>query len=416
MMFLAVRHLTSRKRQTTLTVLGITLGTAAFVAISGMMTGFQTFIIDQLINNDSHIRISSREEPITKAEIEEKMFPGETHVFWLTPPSGRRDSARIENPGGWIERLGRDPNVQAFSPQLQTQVLARRGNLTVSARLIGSDPARQIQVTNIEKYMIAGHFRDIGASGNRILIGEGLGNRLGAQVGDRVLISVGTGAPVPFKVVGLFRLGIRSLDDSTIFGALSDVQAVNQTPSQISDIAIRLVDVSFAREIATSWAPLSSDKVQSWDQANEGIMSVFKTQDITRHSMTVSILVVAGFGIYNILSMAVNQRKREIAILRSMGYEAGDILGIFLKQGILLGAIGSFIGLVIGYFLCRYMETIEISPQRGMGGSRMMVSFAPKIYIQGFLLGFGSATLASLLPARAAGRMEPIEIIRSEGT
>jgi lipoprotein-releasing system permease protein len=91
-------------------------------------------------------------------------------------------------------------------------------------------------------------------------------------------------------------------------------------------------------------------------------------------------------------------------------------MGIFLKQGVILGIVGSLVGVVIGYIVCRYMATIEVSPQRGLGTGRMIVSFAPRIYFQAILLGFGSATLASFLPARAAGKMEPIEIIRTEGS
>lgn len=416
MLFLALRHLLSRKRQTGLMLAGITLGTAAYIAISAMMMGFQSFIIDQLVNNDSHVRVSAREEIITEHSLDEDFFPDAKAIVWHTPPSGRRDDAYIEYPAGWFERLERDPRVAAFSPQLVAQVIARRGRVSVTARLIGSDPERQMQVTNIERYMLEGKFSDIAGTGNRIVVGEGLLQELGARVSEDLLVTSDKGTTIPLRIVGVFRLGIKTLDDTTIFGSLADVQKVNGTPSRVSDIALRLVDVGEAAEFATSWSALSREKIQSWDQANEGIMSVFRTQNVVRYSMTVSILVVAGFGIYNILSMAVRQKRREIAILRSIGYEPHDITWLFQLQGMMLGLLGGALGVAIGLVASYLMSTIEISSQRaiGAGTGKMMISYDFMIYVRAFLISFGISSLAGLLPSWAAGRLTPIEIIRSE--
>ncbi len=416
MFFLAYRHLTSRKRQTVLAITGIAMGVAAYISIAGLMRGFQNFIIDQLVNNDAHIRISSREEYIEPHSLDHIFFPNAAHIFWLSLPSGRRDSAKITYPSNWFNRLNNDPNVQAYSQQLVAQVIVRRGKITSTARLIGSDPARQIKVTNIAKYMLKGKFKDIGLSGNKIIIGSGLLNKLGAQVKESILLSSGQSSPIPFKIVGVFELGVKNLNDMLIFASLPDVQKVNQTPSQISDIAVKLFDVTLANTLAQTWAEYSQDKVQSWDQANEGAMSVFKTQDIVRNTMTFSILIVAGFGIYNILTMAVSQKRKDIAILRSIGFEPKDISRLFIIQGSILGGIGGIIGTVLGYAICLTLAQISISPQRMIGTGKMMISFEISIYVYGFAMGLVSAIVASFLPAKAAGKMEPIDIIRSEGT
>ena len=171
-----------------------------------------------------------------------------------------------------------------------------------------------------------------------------------------------------------------------------------------------------AAEVAFDYNLLGPEKVQSWDQSNEGIMSVFKTQDIVRNSMTVSILIVAGFGIYNILSLAVTHKRREIAILRSMGFEPKDITNLFFIQGIILGLIGGVIGLGLGLTVCYVMSKIEISADRGLGGNHMMISFDSVIYIKAFFLALVSSSLASFFPARSAGKLEPIDIIRGENS
>jgi lipoprotein-releasing system permease protein len=416
MLFLAWRHLTSKVKQTLLTLMGIILGTAAYVTISGMMMGFQVFILEQLVNNDAHIRISAREDFVVKSEIEKTHFKNLAHVFWITPPAGLRESAKVDRPQLWIERFRKDPRVVAYSPQLTTQVLVKKGGASLTGRLIGSDPNKQVLVTNIQKYMMNGRFLDLATAGNKVIVGEGALELLGSRVNDTITLATASGEAVPFRIVGSFKLGIKSLDESTLFAHLTDVQKVNKTPSQISDIAIRIGDVTQASAIASTWADFSHDKIQSWDQINEGTLSVFKTQDIVRNAMTISILIVAGFGIYNILTMAVNQKRREIAILRSMGYEPRDILNLFLVQGLILGSVGSTAGIGLGYIFCRLMEQIPVSNQRMLGGGKMLVSFDPAIYAKAFVLGFVAAVVASLLPARAAGKLEPIEIIRSEAS
>lgn len=414
MYFLAIRQLLSRKRQTILTLLGILLGTAAYIAISGMMLGFQNFIIDQLINNDSHIRISAREMFLTETNLNDAFFDSNTLVHWIKPPSGRKDNPYILAPQTWLDRTEKNPAVLATSPQIVAQAIASYGKVTVAVRLIGSEPEKQIRVSNIEKYTLKGHFSQIGTTGNRIFVGLDLLNKLGAAEGETLFLSVGKGIPQPFRIVGIFRLGVKALDETTIFGSLSDVQNLNQTPSRVSDIAIRLTDVNLAASLASTWNAFGTDKVQSWDQANEGIMSVFTTQDIVRNSMTISILIVAGFGIYNILSLAVNNKKREIAILRSMGFEPNDITHLFLTQGLLLGILGGLVGCILGLILSYFISTIEVSANRGLGTGKMMVSFDILIYVRAFFLALISASFASFWPARAGGKLEPIDIIRSE--
>ncbi|MBI4237231.1 MAG: ABC transporter permease [Deltaproteobacteria bacterium] len=414
MWFLAVRYLCSRKRQSVLILIGILLGSGAFVTISGMMLGFQEFLIEQLVNNDAHIRISAREELITPDALQPLLFPERARVAWIVPPSGRRDYARIDHPQGWYDRLEAEPNVAAFSPQFVAQVLVRRGVATQTGRLIGCDPERQTQVTNFADYMIDGTFEAIGRSGNRIIVGEMLLQRLGGRLGETLLVSVGKGVPAPFKVVGVYRTGMQQIDEVALFGSLSDVQQLHQTPSYVSDIAVKLHDYTTARALAAQWQAASIDRVQSWDVINSGTLSIFRTQNFVRSLMTGSLLLVAGFGIYNVLNMMIAQKRGEIAILRSMGYEAGDVRRLFLYQGLVLGIIGGLVGLVIGYLACCYIATIEVDPGRFNRGGRMLVSFDIWIYVRGIVQAVVVAIFSSLFPARSAGRLSPVEILRAE--
>ena len=414
MIFLALRYLLARRRQTLLTLLGIFFGAAAYVAISGFMLGFREYLVDQLVNNNAHIRIQAREDFLTEHALD-RAFYGDAykHVFWVSPPSGTKGNILVENPQKWYERLLADPRVDAFTPQLTTNVVFGNGPATASALLVGTNPQEQVRVTTIGNYISQGDWSNLAAGGNRLVIGKELQRRLGVNVSQNVLVSLPGGAPTPFKVVAVFDTGNVQADNQA-FGAISDVQRVNRTPNRVNEIAVRLHDYTKAADIATTWSRISPEKVQSWDQLFASVFSIFRIQDAVRFLSVGAILIVAGFGIYNVLSMTVVQKRQDIAILRSMGYSGRDVIWLFFAQGFLLAVSGAALGLVFGYFLSLYIQTIPFAGGPGGGGTgHLLVSFSPAIYVQAALLAIVAASIASILPARAAGKLTPIEIIRA---
>lgn len=414
MFFLAIRHLFSRKRQTVLIMLGIFIGTLGYVVISSMILGVQEFLVRTIIENDAHIRISAREETLTPAIVKNELFEPDEHIHWLRPPSGTRGNNHIEYAQGWFDQLDRNPQVIAYAPNLIVQVIFRRGDTSRAGRLTGTNPFRHIRITAIEESMVFGRFEDLGHSGNRIVLGSELMKSLGADHGDSVFVSAGRTSPEPFKIVGSFRFGIPELDESTAYAALGDVQKLNRTPSRISDISVRLSDANLAGEIAADWNLFSRDRLRTWEENNERILSAFVVQDAMRFVVSFSILVVAGFGIYNILTIVISQKKREIAILRSIGFDSGDVLRLFLIQGWLIGVVGGALGALLGYLVCLYLGTIQIYPENIADHGHLPFSFAPSIYATGFLLAFFSSVVSSILPAYQASKLTPIDIIRSE--
>ncbi|MDO9181638.1 MAG: ABC transporter permease [Bacteriovorax sp.] len=417
MIFLSLKHLTARKKQTILILLGIVLGTTAYVAISGMMLGFQNYILERLVNNEAHIRISAREEIITQKNIEQIFYSKNIHSFWKVPPSGRRDSLSIESPKLWFDKFDKSKEIYAYSPQLTAQVIFKRGDIEITGKVIGSKPLQEIRVSNISTYMEPGQkFTDLGDTGNRIIVGSGLLTRLGGRVSESIILSTGAGRSSPFKIIGTFTLGIAALDNTQAFASLIDIQKLQGVANRISDIGVKLVDVNLAQPLTNSWREFSRDKVESWEEANSATLSVFTIQNITRNFMTISIVVVAAFGIYNILSILVTQKRKEIAILRALGFESIQILEIFLYQGLILGVLGGIIGVILGYGVCLYMSTLSVGSGRMMGSTgKMLVAFDHAIYIKAFAIAFSSALISSIIPAYGATKLTPIGIIRSEG-
>ncbi|MDH5648719.1 MAG: ABC transporter permease [Gammaproteobacteria bacterium] len=413
MLFLATRHLLSRKRQTTLILLGICLGTMVYVIISGLQLGMREFILDRLLNNTPHIKISARDRIIDKEEMTQRFFHNEAAVSWIIPPSGKREELHIQYPQGWFDRLSNNPDVASYTSSLNLNVIISHRDNTYPGNLGGIEPLKQIQVTALEDYMVEGSFLDLTGGGNKLIVGDGVLERLGVRRNDSIKVSTGSGEARPFKIVGVLKLGIKEIDETLMFAALKDVQQLNKTPGRISEIWVKLFDLNRSGELAQAWELLSRETVEGWEESNSNFLQIFTIQDIVRNTITVAILVVAGFGIYNVLSIMINQKRREIAILRSIGYPPRKILWLFLIQGIILGISGAAIGLLLGHLTNMYIETIDIGIQMGPH-STFLISRAPSIYIVGFALAIISSGIASILPAHAASKLTPIDIIRSE--
>lgn len=241
-----------------------------------------------------------------------------------------------------------------------------------------------------------------------IFIGERLMSFLGAKVNDTVNISTSAGTVIPMKIIGTFNTGDRRVDERTVYASITTVQNATGSSGQITEITVKINDFSRAAEIATRWKAASRDNVESWDQANSDRLSMMSTQDIVRNVTTIAFILIVAFGIYNILNMVVSHKKKDIAILRSIGYEEKDTVFLFLTQGVLIGFIGAVSGLAVGYISCVFIAMIDIP----MGRGKMMISWDHMIYVKAFFLVTAASIIASYFPARTAGRLSPIEIIR----
>jgi lipoprotein-releasing system permease protein len=414
MIFLAIRQLFTRPQQTILTFLAIVIGSIGYVLFSSIMLGFQEQILEQLVNNDAQIRVSPKQETITEETFVNIFFP-ESTIFWIKPPAGRTDNTRLDNIKWWYDKLQSDPKVIAYSPQLVRQVTFLQGKMVYPAKMIGIVPETQSSVTNTDRYIVeGGKLKTLSESDSLAIIGAGLKSKMGIMLGDVILVGIPGKQLYPIKIIGTMQSGNRIVDDTICYTSVRTLQRITELPGEISDIAIKVTNVSEAGEMAINWSQFTRDKVESWDQANESIMSVFETQNIIRNTISVVIILIISFGIYNILNMVVNNKKRDIAILRSIGYEESDIIVLFLVQGLLLGIAGAIIGSILGYFCGQYLGTIEIFKGKNLltGSSHMIISTNIFIYIKGFGFTVFASLISSIIPARSAAKLSPIETIR----
>jgi lipoprotein-releasing system permease protein len=415
MFFLAIKQLLARPRQTLLALLGIMFGTAAFLILSGMMLGFREYLVQKLIDTTAHISIKA-EEPTIEEHSLDRFFLPQSLIKWIVPPVSHNDPPQIQYPQGWYDRLDADSRVLAYAPQLTAQVLVNRGKLTRSIVLIGVEAAKQVQATDVESDMTVGRFLDLDKGGFQIIIGASLAQKLGIHVNDNLNTVAENGKVTPAKVAGFFDTGMSQVDDVTAYAPLYYVQQAHQTPGQVDQIIVKLKDITLARPIADQWAAISRENVQSWDEANANFFQVFAMQDMIRYILSFVVLMIAAFGIYNILNMMILQKRGEIAILRSMGFEAKDIIQLFMSQGVILGFIGGLLGLGLGTLICLYVQSITFSTGISITKiNHMLIAWHVYFYVMGFLLALLSGIIAGFLPAYSASKMAPIDILRAEG-
>lgn len=413
MFFLAWRQLMARKKQTLLILLGICFGTLLFVSISGVQLGLRKYITDQLLNNTAHILISGSDRDILPAETTEIFYGNQAKVLWVVPPGGKREDSRLQNFQAWVTRLQQDPDVFDFSPRLSTNAFLVNGKFTASVALIGVVPERHAKLSQVDKYVKEGTFSALKNGGNYLVVGSGVLAKLGARLDQVINVSSSGGVSRPYKIVGVLHYGNQQADDSIAFAYISNVQALTKSPGKVTEVAVALFDVDKASEVAKQWKVFSADKVQDWQEANKAFMEVIKVQDFTRYFITTSILVVAAFGIYNVLTIMIAQKRREIAILRAIGYEPRRILELILYQGGLLGVGGGILGIILGYFLCLWFGSVDFGFEIG-GSNHLIISYDIGIYITAFVTANVSSLIASFIPAWEASRMTPMDIIRSE--
>lgn len=411
MFFLSWRQLVARKKQTFLILLGISFGTLLFVSISGVQLGIREYIASELLNNTAHILISGAERDILPADVTEAMY-GEKNVIWRSLPAGKREDARLQNYQGWANLLESDPSVYDYSPRLRSNILLSHGKFTVSVAVLGTVPERHARMSHIERYLKEGSFLNLKSGSNNIVVGSGVAKKLGVQLDQ--FINVASGQSVrPYKVIGIVHFGNEQLDETISFAHLKNVQTMAKTPGRVSEIAVSLYDIDKSSEIAALWKSRSKDKVQDWQEANKSFMEMIRVQDFTRYFITTAILIVAAFGIYNVLTIMINQKRREIAILRAIGYAPDKILQLILYQGLVLGLSGGLLGLLLGYLMCRWVGSIDFSFEIA-GGHNLLISYDWQIYLTAFLTANISSLIASYIPAWEASRLTPMEIIRSE--
>ena len=408
LVFIALKHLLARKRQSIVSLMGIVLGVAFFLAISSLMQGSEKDFIRRLVDNSPHITIMDefrepREQPVFQAYPHAAV---EIHrVKPLTETRGIRGYEQI------LASLRAGKNMPV-SPVLAGQALVSFAGKDVAITLNGMIPSEVKDVSTIQNYMIDGSIDDLIANPDGIVIGAEMARKLSLSKGENITVAATNGQTRTFKILGIFRTGRSSYDESQAFAALKRVQALLNRPNRANTIIIKLPDPYRARDVAADIESRIGYKSVSWQEASEDIMNTLVIRNIIMYTVVSAVLVVAAFGIYNVISTVVLEKQRDIAILKSMGFHARDVRRIFLIQGVILGVIGNLVGIPLGCALMRTLMQVSLKPPGSSETVQMPIDWGWPQFAIAAAFALSAAVLAALLPARKAAGVQPVDILR----
>ena len=400
----AYTYIVSNKRLTMVAALGVTLGIAVFIFMNSMLAGFDKSSSEAFFKSIPHIRIYKDDE-ISKP-IDHQISQ---NIPVIINPKVVPANNTIINPKQVIQLLKNQPDVAFVTPQLTVGVFYNNAKTQISGRAIGILPEEANQMFNMETYVVEGSVNNLKNNINGILLGAGVASKMNVKQGDNISITSSIGMTKVMKVIGVFQTNNSVVDKTTAYINIAFAQQLlKKNASYITDINVNIKDYTKAKAYAVNLAQLTNYKAEDWETANETYMAATKMRAIIIRFVSISILLVAGFGIYNILNMTVMQKINDIAILKAIGFNGFDVVTIFVSQALIIGLIGIVFGVLFASVMVASLQSYYVGGDIGY----FPIYFKLSNFIKGVAFGFGVTFLAGFIPARKAANVDPVSIFR----
>jgi lipoprotein-releasing system permease protein len=412
-LFIGLRYLRARRRETfislitIISVLGVMIGVMTLNVVMAVMTGFEETLRDRLLGINAHVALV-------------------------------KSGDQLRNYDKLLEQVRQTKGVVAASPSIYGQVMLTSGPRVSGVVVRGVDPDRVNQVVDIERYIRDGSLQSLKQpqplqiQGRTVLlpgviIGTRLANQLGVFVGSPIQVVSPLGSPtaigvIPkvrrFVVVGIFDSGMSEIDSTLVYMSLADAQKFFELGDAVTNIEIRVQDVYHAQGVAQDiqrrlgFPYLTED----WSRLWPNLFSALRLEKTVYFLVLLLMVLIGAFNIISTLIMVVMEKRKDIAILQSMGATRESIRKIFLIKGCVIGVVGTLLGVFLGLAICLLIQKYRFIE---LPKDVFLISTVPvRIYLSNFLLvGFASlfvCLIASIYPARQAAKLDPVEIIRYE--
>ncbi len=401
----AFSHLTSRLKQALVATLSVTFGISMYITMNGFMTGVNDVQTELAFSTLAHISIFN-DLPEDRSQI----IQSDNTIVHVRSPKTIQYTEGIRNTEEVIHKLKSIEEIDAITSQVNMNVFFRNGMTKVNGLLSGVEVSQEDKLFGISESIIEGSWETLETRSDGIILGVGLAKKLSVGLNDNVVILTADGITRNFKVIGIIETTMSGIDESKGYVKINSArQLLSKNQSYATDIQINLKDFEESDKIADLISPLVDFKVESWKESNGQLDAGNELRNIIAVAVSLTILLVAGFGIYNIMNMTVNEKIKEIAIMKAMGFQGGDIVQIFLVQSIIIGVIGGIVGMVLGSIV---LAGINRVPFEVATLETLPVTYRIQDYLLGFLFGIITTFVAGYLPAKRASRIDPVEIIR----
>ena len=380
---IAMRFLSSSKTQTLLIVMGIAIGVSVQVFIGSLIQGLQKDLVDTTIGSSSQITVSSSE------------------------------NNRVEDWQGIISEIASldlPTDLTALSASADVPVFISSGDRTLSVLLRGLQFPESHVIYKTDSRLIDGSLPE---GDGEIIIGKGLKDELDVNLGEEITIFTPDRAVEILKVVGVFDLGIASLNKNWMISTIGTAQSVGKLGDAVTSIEMQVSDVFRADENASAILERLSRSallVTDWKSQNEDLLSGLNGQSVSSIMIQVFVIIAVSLGIASVLAITVVQKSRQIGILKAMGLKDSTTSFVFLFQGLALGIVGAVVGIAFGILLIIMFSTFAVGTD---GEPIIRISLSYGFVMLSALIAIGASTIAAMVPARRSSKLSPVEVIRN---
>ena len=406
--------LLARWKQTLVAAIGVTFSITMFISLLSFMTGLNDLLDGLILNRTPHIRLYNdikpgSDQPVNAIAKYKKYY---NFISFVKSSSNRPE---IYNSGAVMQSLHQDPRILGIAPKISAPVYFDQGTIDITGIIYGIDAEAESKLFHFNDYITAGTPQDIDKVANSIVLGKGLAEKLLANLGDVVQVTTTKGEIFHLKVVGFFQSGIMEVDKTQSYAAISTTQKIlGKANNYITDIQIKLKNINEAPALAKEYALLYGSDAEDIQTANSQFETGSFIRSLISYAVGITLLIVAGFGIYNILNMMIYEKMDSIAILKATGFSGSDVKRIFLVIALTIGFFGGMLGLLFGFLLSSGIDQIPFNTASLPTVTTYPIHHNLLYYFIGFSFSLITTFLAGFFPAKKASKVDPVIIIRGK--
>ena len=410
---IATHLLRARLKQTIVAAVGVTFGIAMFITLVSFMGGMNDLLDGLMLNRTPHVRLYNEIKP---SEIQPIMlsnkYKNSTNFISSVKPKDRGKA--IYNSQAIIHYLKQDKRIIDVAPKITEPVFFNSGTIEISGVINGIDVLAEEKLFQLSDYIIAGKVIDL-KQNNSIIIGKGLADKMLLTVGDIIKVTSAKGDLASLKIVGISQIGIADIDNTMSYTSLSTAQKLLGEPTNyVTDIQVKLWDITTAPALAKEFKDKFDLDTIDYQTTNSQFETGSSIRSIISYAVGVVLLIVAGFGIYNILNMMIFEKMDSIAILKATGFSGSDVKWIFISLSLIIGLTGGVFGLLFGYIFSSIIDVLPFNTAALPTVKTYPINYNPLFYFIGISFALVTTTVAGLFPALKASKIDPVEIIRGK--
>ncbi|MEI3800889.1 MULTISPECIES: ABC transporter permease [unclassified Chitinophaga] len=404
----------ARWRQTLVAAVGVTFSITMFIALLSFMTGLNGLLDGLILNRTPHVRIYNDIKPSKYQPVNLSGEYKQSHNFIksVKSASGRQE---IYNSAAILDMLKKDSRVTGVAPKIIAPVFFNAGTIDITGVINGIDVQSESTLFHFNDYIITGKPIDLKNVPNSIILGKGVAEKLLADPGDVVQVTTSQGDIMPLKVVGYFQSGLQDFDKVQCYTSINTAQKLLGKPNNyLTDIQVKLTDLNMAPAVAKEYGALFQADTEDIQTANSQFETGSFIRTLISYSVGITLLIVAGFGIYNILNMMIYEKMDAIAIMKATGFCGSDVNRIFIVIALSIGLFGGVAGLFLGFGLSVIIDQIPFRTAALPTITTFPVNYNPAYYFIGAIFSLVTTYFAGYFPARKASKVDPVVIIRGK--